>query len=123
MKPGLRQWLTEKISDTGLLNGRVYSIQEIDNVEKPYAVVTEIEEKIRRDSMSTFVDVKISVSVFDGELSVAENIAEAIKTKLQVPGETQNFWVLAIRQLSGRTKRNRLNYQVSTDFLINLQEK
>ena len=123
MKPGLRQWLVEKINDAGLLNGRVYSVQEIDNATEPYAIITEIEEKIRRDSMDTFLDIKISVSVFAGELSFAEEIAEAIKIKLQVTGETVSFWVLAVRQISGRTKKTRLNYQITTDYLINLQEK
>jgi hypothetical protein len=64
MKPELRQWLIEKINDTGLLSGRVYSIQTINNVVEPFALISEMDKKVRRDSMDTFLDIRISVSVF-----------------------------------------------------------
>ena len=123
MKPELRQWLIEKINDTGLLSGRVYSIQTTNNVVAPFALISEMDEKVRRDSMDTFIDIRISVSVFASDLSLAEEINEIIKIKLQVTGETENYWVLAVRLFSGKTKRNRLNYQVINEYVINIQEK
>lgn len=123
MKPELRQWLIEKINDTGLLSGRVYSIQTTNNVVEPFALISEIDEKVRRDSMDTFLDLRISVSVFASDLSLAEEINETIKIKLQVTGETENYWILAVRLISGKTKRNRLNYQVINEYVINIQEK
>ena len=123
MKPELRQWLIEKINDTGLLSGRVYSIQTINNVVEPFALISEMDKKVRRDSMDTFLDIRISVSVFASDLSLAEEINETIKIKLQVTGETENYWILAVRLISGKTKRNRLNYQVINEYIINIQEK
>ncbi len=123
MIPGLREWIVGRLDAISGLDGRVYTVAEKVDAVKPYALVELSDERLSRDSMSRFREVFAMITVQADEVSVAETVAEAIRSRLETEGESEQFWVLRVRKTSGKMKRNWKGYQAVMMFKINIQEK
>lgn len=121
MIPGLREWIYGKIN--ALLEGRVYSVAEKMDAVEPYALVEFSDERLRRDTVDKFREIFVLITVQADDVATAETTAEAIRSRLETEGESDLFWVLRVRKISGKLKRHWKGYQAVMMFRINIQEK
>jgi len=121
--PGLREWIVGKLDAISGLDGRVYTVAEKVDAVKPYALVELSDERLNRDSTSRFREIFAMVTVQADEVLVAETIAEEIRSRLETEGESDLFWVLRVRKISGKMRRNWKGYQAVMMYKINIQEK
>lgn len=105
------------------LEGRIYTVAEKVDAAEPYALVEFSDERMHRDSVDKFRDVFVMITVQADEVAIAEGIAEEIAARLEAVGETERFWVLRVRKMSGKMRRNWKGYQAVMMFRINIQEK
>lgn len=123
MITGLRKWIVERLGAVTGLDGRIYTVAEKVDAAEPYALVEFSDERMHRDSVDKFRDVFVMITVQADEVAIAEGIAEEIAARLEAVGETDRFWVLRVRKMSGKMRRNWKGYQAVMMFRINIQEK
>lgn len=123
MITGLRKWIVERLGAVTGLEGRIYTVAEKVDAAEPYALVEFSDERMHRDSVDKFRDVFVMITVQADEVAIAEGIAEEIAARLEAVGETERFWVLRVRKMSGKMRRNWKGYQAVMMFRINIQEK
>ncbi len=123
MITGLRKWIVERLGAVTGLEGRIYTVAEKVDAAEPYALVEFSDERMHRDSVDKFRDIFVMITVQADEVAIAEGIAEEIAARLEAVGETERFWVLRVRKMSGKMRRNWKGYQAVMMFRINIQEK
>ena len=123
MIPGLRKWIVGRLEAITGLDGRIYTVAEKTDAEEPYALVEFSDERLHRDTVDRFRDVFVMITVQADDVATAEAIAEEIGSRLETEGESEGFWVLRVRKISGKMRRNWKGYQAVMMFRINIQEK
>ena len=123
MIPGLRKWIVGRLEAISGLDGRIYTVAEKTDAGEPYALVEFSDERLHRDTVDRFRDVFVMITVQADDVATAEAIAEEIGSRLETEGESEGFWVLRVRKISGKMRRNWKGYQAVMMFRINIQEK